>query len=68
IGHETMEKLEAAFDKLPAEQREVFLMAKLIGLPHKDIAASMGKSELAVRGLLHRALVKVGSTLTLQAG
>ncbi|MHC4899223.1 MAG: sigma-70 family RNA polymerase sigma factor, partial [Planctomycetota bacterium] len=68
IGNETMEQLEAAFDKLSAEQREVFLLAKLIGLPRKEIAASMGKTELAVRALLHRALVKVGGILTLQVG
>ena len=56
-------RFEAAFDRLTAEQREVVSLARILRLPHKEIAARMGKSEVAVRSLLSRALVALSAEL-----
>lgn len=49
-------RLEAAFDALSPEHREVITMARVLGLPHALVAAQLGRSEVAVRQLLVRAL------------
>ena len=55
--------MEPPFDKLEGDQREVFRMAQIVGLAHKDIAERLGKTELAVRSLLKRAKVRLGRFL-----
>ncbi len=62
-GVEARERFEAAFDRLTDEQREVISLARILRLPHKEIAARVGKSEVAVRSLLSRALVALSSEL-----
>lgn len=59
VAREEIERVEAAFDRLNEEQREVLTLAHMVGLSRAEIATQMGKSEEAVRALLHRALVKV---------
>jgi RNA polymerase sigma-70 factor (ECF subfamily) len=54
-----IEKIERAFDQLTDEQREVVTLAHLVGLSRKEIAEQLGKSENAVRIVLHRALARV---------
>ncbi len=49
-------RIEAAFDRLDDDHREVISLARVVGLPHKEIAKQMGRSEEATRALLHRAL------------
>jgi RNA polymerase sigma-70 factor (ECF subfamily) len=64
IRHEMMEKLDAAFARLPEEQQKVFVMSKMMGMSHDAIARSMGKTSLAIRSLLHRAFVRLGRILS----
>ena len=63
-----MQRLERAFAQLSDEHREVITLAKLVGLPHRDIAARMGRTEAASRVLLHRALYWLGVLLDAPGG
>ena len=60
---EEMERLERAFDQLGDEQRQVVTLAHVVGLSRREIAEQLGKSEGAVRMLLHRALARLSSLL-----
>lgn len=51
-------QLEAAMQQLPDEQREALRMRYVEGLPSKEIAERLGKSDGAVRVMLSRALDK----------
>jgi len=63
---EEVERIEAVFEDLPPEYREVITLAHVVGLSRAEIAEQMGRTEGAVRMLLHRALAQVA--LKLQAG
>ena len=67
-GVEAVAALEAALAKLSEEQRRVVVLSKVVGLPHAEIAAELGKSEVAVRSLLHRALARLAVELGQTAG
>ncbi len=58
-------QLEAALERLPADYREVVLLARVEGLQAKEIGARMGRSENAVYLLLGRALKKLAQELKL---
>lgn len=60
---EQMELLEAAFDQMPEEYREVISLAKICGLSHREIGEQLGCSEEASRQLLRRAMVKLNVLL-----
>lgn len=60
---ERVARLEAAFDRLSPEHREVITLARIVGLPHREVAAAMGRSETASRMLLYRALAALASAL-----
>ena len=60
---EEVERIESVFESLSDEQREVITLAHIVGLPRAEIAAQMGKSEGAVRMILHRALARVARKL-----
>lgn len=60
---EEIARLEAAIDQLPEEQREVVTLAHLAGLSRAEIGAQMGKTEEAVRALLHRAKARLAILL-----
>jgi RNA polymerase sigma-70 factor (ECF subfamily) len=62
-AREELERVEAALDLLSEEHREVILLARIVGLPHAEVASALGKSEVAVRSLLHRALAKLSIEL-----
>lgn len=64
IRNEDLEALEQAFRQLPDEYREVVTLARLLGYSHAEIAEQTGKTEGAVRVLLHRALVRLGWLMT----
>jgi DNA-directed RNA polymerase specialized sigma24 family protein len=49
-----VERIERALDELPDEYREGIAKSCLAGLPHSEVAADMGRSEVAVRKLLSR--------------
>ena len=63
MGHEEIERLEAVLDQLSHDHREVIVLARIVHLPHADIAEQMGRSVSAVRKLLARALAKLGREL-----
>ncbi|MCA8975996.1 MAG: sigma-70 family RNA polymerase sigma factor [Planctomycetes bacterium] len=63
VAREEMERIERAFDHLPDEHRTVLTLACILGLPHREIAAEMGKSEVAVRKLLSRARARLALVL-----
>jgi RNA polymerase sigma-70 factor (ECF subfamily) len=63
IAREEMERIEAAFEQLSDEHREVITLARVAGLSRKEIAEQMGRSEVAVRALLHRALGQLSDLL-----
>ena len=44
IGHEEAERIERAMDKLPEDHREVILLARIVGLSHREIAARLGRA------------------------
>lgn len=56
---EQIERIEQTFDRLSEDHREVILLAYVVGLPRAEIAEQMGRSEGAVRTLLHRALARL---------
>lgn len=60
---EQLAALESAFAELSEEQREVVLLARIVGLPHAAIAERIGKSEGATRVILHRALAKLATRM-----
>jgi RNA polymerase sigma-70 factor (ECF subfamily) len=64
IRAEDMQQLEAAFARLPEDYRQVLVSSRILGLSHGEIAEEMGRSEGAVRVLLHRALVRLGWLLS----
>jgi len=63
MGEERRARLEAAFDQLPEEYREVILLARIVGLPHAEVARSMGRSVSASRSLLYRALAELAARM-----
>jgi RNA polymerase sigma-70 factor (ECF subfamily) len=56
-------QIEAAFDRLSDEHREVITLARIVGLSHKEIGEAMGRSEAASRMLLYRAIAELGTAL-----
>lgn len=63
IAKEDVVRLEGAFAQLTEPQREVLTLARVVGLPHAVIAERLGKSEVAVRQLLVRAVAALGAAL-----
>jgi RNA polymerase sigma-70 factor (ECF subfamily) len=68
IVREELERVEAAFDELAEEQREVVILAHVVGLSRAEIALRLGKSEGAVRVTLHRALARIAGLLEARRG
>lgn len=62
-AREELQRVEAAFGKLAPEKQEVVLMARLMGLSHAEIAKELGKTEVAVRSILSRALAELAAHL-----
>jgi RNA polymerase sigma-70 factor (ECF subfamily) len=63
VASEERERIERAFEELEEEQREVIVLAKVAGLSRAEIAAQTGRSEGAVRVLLHRSLARLAEML-----
>jgi RNA polymerase sigma-70 factor (ECF subfamily) len=62
-AREELARVEVGFAALAPEKQEVILMARLMGLSHAEIARELGKSEVAVRSLLSRALAELAEHL-----
>ena len=58
---EELNRLERAMDRLKGEYREVLLLAKIEGLPHREIAERLNRSPAAVAKLLARAIVALAN-------
>lgn len=63
---ELLQRLEGAFAHLADDEREVVLLSRVAGLPRAEVAAAMGRSENAVRNLLHRTLIKLAERLDVE--
>lgn len=63
MAREELARVEAAFRELPDDQRQVIVLAKVVGLSRAEIGREMGRSELAVRSLLSRALSRLAEVL-----
>lgn len=59
LANETARRLEAAFDELSEDHREVILLCRVAGLSQDAAAARMGRTVDSVRNLLHRALARL---------
>lgn len=62
-AREEVERIEAAFDKLPDDYRTVISLSRVVGLSHAEIAQQMERTEGAVRTLLSRALARLAELL-----
>jgi RNA polymerase sigma-70 factor (ECF subfamily) len=60
---ETQALLRAAISSLPGDQADAILLRFGGDMPLKEIAMEMGKTEGAIKSLLHRALVNLRRTL-----
>lgn len=65
---EDLARLEAAFDLLSEEQRDVIVRVRLLGEPHAEVARQLDKSEAATRSLLFRALAKLSEHMAAGPG
>jgi RNA polymerase sigma-70 factor (ECF subfamily) len=59
VAAETARALQEALAQLGEDQREVIMLARVVGLPHKVIAEVTDRSEQATRQLLGRALASL---------
>jgi len=66
VGAELYERLEAAFDSLSDDEREVVLLSRVAGLARAEVAQTMGRTENGVRNLLHRTLIKLAAELDVE--
>lgn len=60
---EQVAALQAAFARLPEDEQELILLAKVMEIPRGEIAAQLGKPEATVRSTLSRALARLGALL-----
>ncbi|MCA8952918.1 MAG: sigma-70 family RNA polymerase sigma factor [Planctomycetes bacterium] len=63
MAREEVQRLEAVLAELSEPQREVLTLSRIVGLPHAVIAQQLGKSEVAVRQLLVRAMASLGARM-----
>jgi RNA polymerase sigma-70 factor (ECF subfamily) len=62
-GREEIARVERAFAELADDQRRVILLARVANLSHAEVAATMGRTELATRSLLSRAIARLSMLL-----
>ena len=62
-AHFEQQQLRRAILELPGDQQQVILMRFIGGFSYPEIASSLGKSEGAIRVILHRALVRLRKIL-----
>jgi len=56
---ERFERLQKAFDSLDPDSRKVVYLARIVGLPVKEVAQHLGRTPNATSILLYRALIKL---------
>lgn len=60
---ETIRRIEAALDKLPARRRDIFLLHRCAGLSYRQIAACYGISEKRVERHIAKAMLHIAGEL-----
>jgi len=68
VARETKATLAAALAELPSEQRQVIEYRILAGLPVKEVAIALDKSEAAIKMLQQRALKNLREKLLAKGG
>lgn len=63
VARETLDAIEAAFDRLPEDRREIIVLARVVGLDGAGIAQRLGCSEATARQRLFRALAELAEWL-----
>jgi RNA polymerase sigma-70 factor (ECF subfamily) len=63
MGREALDRIECGFERLSEDEREVVVLARLVGLSHAEIATRLGCSEGAARLRLFRALATLAQAL-----
>jgi RNA polymerase sigma-70 factor (ECF subfamily) len=63
IGREEVARLEAAFERLPPDQRQAVVLRRVVGLSYDQIAEEMGRNEGAVRTLVYRGVARLATLL-----
>ena len=63
MGNEEADHLSRAIERLPENYRRVVVLSRIAGRSHAEIARELGKSEIAVRSLLCRALAELSAHL-----
>jgi RNA polymerase sigma-70 factor (ECF subfamily) len=61
MRQEEIASLEGALARLPDDYREVVVLARIVGLPHAEIARRMQRTESSTRNLLGRALLRLAA-------
>jgi RNA polymerase sigma-70 factor (ECF subfamily) len=64
IARDLQERIAAAVEELPEEQKEVFLMRQVQGLPFKEIAEVVGVPENTVKSRMRYALERLQRALS----
>ena len=67
-AREELARAEAAFRQLSPSHREVIVLARILALPHPDVAREMGRTPVATRTLLSRALARMATLLEDESG
>ncbi len=62
-ARERVAEVEAAFDALSDDFREVIVLAKVVGLSRAEIARKIDRTEAAVGNLLYRAMAELSGIL-----
>ena len=63
MAREELHRVEAAFERLPADYREIIVLARIVGLPHADIAKQLGRTPSSIRNALYRGLALLADDL-----
>jgi RNA polymerase sigma-70 factor (ECF subfamily) len=61
--HEFLLRLSTALDELPDDQRDVFVLHRMMEMPLAEIAVQLGRTKKAVAGLLRRAAQRLGELM-----
>ncbi len=65
IGHQALDRYEAALQRLRPEDREAIIVRIEMGLPYADVAAALGKPSVAAAHMsVSRALVRLARAMS----
>ncbi|MEZ6197707.1 MAG: RNA polymerase sigma factor [Planctomycetota bacterium] len=63
MSREELDRIEAAFDALPPDHRDVLVHVAIAGLSYAETSALTGRSEVSLRQLVHRARARLATLL-----